>query len=36
MNEYTKQALERLGKEYTAVIEAKAGAMKGAVREGKK
>ena len=33
MNEYTKQALKRLGKEYTAVIGAKEAAMKKMVRE---
>lgn len=33
MNEYTKPALERLGKEYSAVKGHKAGAMKEAVRE---
>lgn len=33
MNEYTKPALERLGKEYTEVIGTKAAAMKELVRE---
>lgn len=36
MNEYTKPALERLGREYSTVKGQKAGAMKEAVREGKK
>lgn len=36
MNEFTGQALERLGREYSTVKGNKAGAMKGAVREGEK
>lgn len=36
MNEFTGQALERLGREYSTVKGQKAGDMKEAVREGKK